>query len=401
MRTDAAPQEESEGRGGVQRVPFTALVFAHAVNDMSSGFFAPLAPLVAAKLGLSLTMIGTIMAIRSVFNSVPQPLFGWLIDRYPGRGWLLATPLVVGFFRSGFGLATGFWSLTGMLSVAALGGACFHPAAAACARELSASRRGLVMATYVAAGRIGQSAGPIIALTLVSWLGFEGLVAATGFYGLSMAALYYFPPRPQKREEAPRARAGSKESRESWGAVGFLYGISILRNTVTINLYAFLPLYFAARGESLWTGGAALTLILISGGAGSVAGGWLSDWMGRKKVIVFSSLASFPLLLLFLQADGTWKLLLILPLGLMLHASMGVSVAYAQELLPGRPALAASLLQGGNWFISGLTLTATGALGDYFGLQAALHVLLVLLFAEFFLSLLLPGTGRRIVSEGV
>ena len=80
---------------------------------------------------------------------------------------------------------------------------------------------------------------------------------------------------------------------------------------------------------------------------------------------------------------------------------MGVSVAYAQELLPGRPALAASLLQGGNWFVSGLTLTATGALGDYFGLQAALHVLLILLFAEFFLALLLPGTGRRIVSEGV
>ncbi|MEE9274628.1 MAG: hypothetical protein V3V62_04910, partial [bacterium] len=50
----------------------------------------------------------------------------------------------------------------------------------------------------------------------------------------------------------------------------------------------------------------------------------------------------------------------------------------------------ASFMQGGNWFVSGFTLTAMGALGDRIGLQSALHVLAGVAILEFCLSLLLP-----------
>ena len=98
----------------------------------------------------------------------------------------------------------------------------------------------------------------------------------------------------------------------------------------------------------------------------------------------------FPSLLIFLRAEVLAQFALIVPLGLFLHASMGVSVAYAQELLPNRPALAASLVQGGNWFLSGLTLAGMGALGDRLGLGAALQLLAVLVLAEIVAALALP-----------
>ena len=40
---------------GFQKGAFAAIVYSHAVNDMSGAFFASLAPLIAKEFGLSLT----------------------------------------------------------------------------------------------------------------------------------------------------------------------------------------------------------------------------------------------------------------------------------------------------------------------------------------------------------
>jgi FSR family fosmidomycin resistance protein-like MFS transporter len=386
---------EASASPAFKKTAFATLIFSHAINDMSGAFFAPLAPLITKEFGLSLTAIGLIMTIRSFAGSLPQTLFGWLIDRHPSRWWLLSTPLVVGVSGTAIGFAAGFWSLTAMLSVAALGAACYHPAAASMARDISAGRRGLVMSIYVASGRIGHAIGPIIALSLVSLLGLKGLVFALSLYALSGAALARFAPVPAAKEAAPSGKeAPSKFPRKNRWPLAILYATTIFRNMVMINLYGFLPLYFAARGETLWEGGAALTLLLVSGASGGIVGGWLSDRFGRKAVIVFSAAAVAPLLLLFLCAEGVMQFVLIPPLGIFTHAVMGVRMAYAQELMPGSPALAAGIMQGGNWFISGATLAATGAIGDMWGLDFALGLLSVVAAIEVVISLALPKDGR-------
>ncbi len=406
---EAGGSEESRS---VRKAGFAALVFSHAVNDSSSAFFAPLAPLIAGELGLSLTALGLIMTIRSFAGSLPQTLFGWLIDRRPSRWWLLSTPLVVGVSRTIIGFATGFWSLTLMLSAGALGGACYHPAAAVMARDVSAGRRGLVMSVYVASGRLGHAAGPIVALSLVSFLGLKGLSIAMGLYALSAAALWRYAPEPSHAtaNEAPVFQAPAAVSKTNepeaaaaptaaplvpgrWRAMVILYITTIFRNMVMINLYGFLPLYFAAKGETIWEGGGALTLFLIAGASGGVVGGWLSDRFGRKRVIVLSAGAVFPLLLLFLGTGGLLQLALIIPLGVFTHSAMGVRMSYAQELMPGRPALAAGIMQGGNWFISGATLAATGAIGESHGLEFALSLFAAVAALEFVVTLALPNDG--------
>ena len=73
---------------------------------------------------------------------------------------------------------------------------------------------------------------------------------------------------------------------------------------------------------------------------------------------------------------------------------MGVTLTFAQELLPNRPALAASLMQGGNWFISSFTLVGMGALGEWLGIQQALKWLVVVICLDFVLSLTLPGRKK-------
>ncbi len=382
--------------GDIQKPAFFSLIFAHAVNGMAGGFFVSLTPTIKEEFGLSLTMLGVIMAIRSLSSSAPQVFFGWLTDRYPSQWWLVATPLIVGPFRTAIGFATGFWSLAAMLSIGSFGAACFHPAAAVRAHGISKERRGLVMSFYVAAGRLGHGCGPIVAISLVSVLGLKGLIWATSLYFVSMAVLKKFPP--EAGAEAPAGKKGEEENPETqsgtWRPLALLYIINIFRNMVMLNLYAFIPLYFASRGGSLWTGGGALTVLLASGAAGGIIGGWLSDRIGRKSVILSTALLLIPTYLLFLNTGGVLQFAVMIPLGLLLHSAMGVSVAYAQELMPNRPALAASLMQGGNWFISGFTLVGMGALGDCLGLQTALQVLVVLICLESGFALILPGRKK-------
>jgi len=56
------------------------LAFGHLTIDSYSSFFSPLLPLLVHKLHLSLTLVGTLVALSSITSSFSQPLFG-LISR--------------------------------------------------------------------------------------------------------------------------------------------------------------------------------------------------------------------------------------------------------------------------------------------------------------------------------
>ncbi|MEK7316274.1 MAG: MFS transporter, partial [Candidatus Eisenbacteria bacterium] len=109
------------------------LTFGHLTIDSYSSFFAPLLPLLVAKLGLSLTMVGTLVALSSISSSFSQPLFGLPSDRMR-RPWFVALgPLTAAIFMSALGLAPSYGVLVALLMLAGLGVAAFHPQAAALA----------------------------------------------------------------------------------------------------------------------------------------------------------------------------------------------------------------------------------------------------------------------------
>jgi len=69
-------------------------------------------------------------------------------------------------------------------------------------------------------------------------------------------------------------------------------------------LLPFLPLLFQARGYPGAVWGGLLTVFLLSGTLGSLAGGYLSDVIGRRQVIVILLLMSVASILELLRTDG-------------------------------------------------------------------------------------------------
>jgi FSR family fosmidomycin resistance protein-like MFS transporter len=142
------------------------LSFGHFTIDSYSSFFAPLLPLLVAKLGLSLTRVGLLVALSSLASSLAQPLFGLISDRMRHPWFIGFGPLTAALFISALGLAPTYGVLIALLMLGGLGVAAFHPQAASLAGEVS-SRRSMGMALFVTGGTLGFSIGPLLAVGAV------------------------------------------------------------------------------------------------------------------------------------------------------------------------------------------------------------------------------------------
>ena len=184
------------------------LSLGHFTVDAYASFFSPLLPLLVAKLHLSLTLVGSLVALAAVASSFSQLLFGWLADRVQ-RPWFVAFgPLVAAVFLSAVGLASSYGALVLVLMLGGIGVAAFHPQAAVLASELS-PRRGLAMSIFVTGGTLGFSLGPLFAVSVVGASGLERTWVA-GLPGLVVSALmlaWFARVTPRPRHAAVPALA--------------------------------------------------------------------------------------------------------------------------------------------------------------------------------------------------
>src|SRR5262245_9067995 len=183
------------------------LSLAHFTIDAYSSFSSPLLPLLVTKLDLSLTRVGTLVALASVASSFAQPVFGLLGDRLR-RPWFVAVgPLIAAVFLSGIGMAPSYGALVALLMLGGIGVAAFHPQGAALSSGL-AERRSVAMAIFVTGGTLGFSLGPLLAVTVVGAFGLERTWIAA-FPGLVMASLllaWFMRLPPHAHEGRPRPK---------------------------------------------------------------------------------------------------------------------------------------------------------------------------------------------------
>jgi FSR family fosmidomycin resistance protein-like MFS transporter len=372
------------------------LAFAHFTIDAYSSFFSPLLPLLVTKLHMSLTLVGTLVALASISSSFSQPVFGLLADRIH-RPWFIAFgPLVAAMFLSGIGVAPTFTALLALLTLGGLGVAAFHPQAAALAREVS-PRPAMAMAIFVTGGTLGFALGPLLAVSVVGAFGLERtwVAALPGLLVAGALLAWFARVRPRVRAAAARPRLAGL--RPVLRPLTLLYFVVVCRSAVSFGFMTFLPLYLHRRGWSVTQGGAMLTVHLVFGALGGFVGGWLADRWGGRRVVVRSFVLAAPLYLAFLFLPD-WRGLVCLVLGgFFLQSSLPVNVVMGQELSPQHSSTISSLLMGAAWGVGALLIGPIGALADARGLHAALLTLAGLLAVGLLCALALPDVRRHAV----
>jgi len=363
----------------------------HVVVDGYTNIYAPLLPLLIPHLNMSLATAGTVAMCFQMANSVSQLGFGALADRWRPRLLVMAGPLLAVLALSFVGLATTPLMLGIILVVGGLGGAAFHPPAAALVYRLADHRKGLAMSTHLSGGSIGFAAAPILFAPFIAYmgLGWSPLIMIPGLLALSWT-LRHVPAftLPEAHERSTWATL-----RPAAVPLSLLYFTIVLRTATTYGFMTFTPTLLTRQGFTIGEASLAVSLYLFASGIGGFVGGPLADRVGPRRVILWSLIAAVPFMAVAPRLSPLGFTAMLAIGGLLLQSTLPISVTFAQSFVKGGAATVSSLMMGFAWGMGSLAVPLIGAGADRFGIETTLEVLAFLPLVAAVLAAGLPSTG--------
>jgi FSR family fosmidomycin resistance protein-like MFS transporter len=202
-------------------------------------------------------------------------------------------------------------------------------------------------------------------------------------------------------DAAGRARQRAGEDRR--GAMALLLGVIAFRSLSWFGLVTFVPLWEVSLGHSKAHGNQLLTLMLLTGGLGTIVAGPVADRLGRRPVLLASLVATGPLVLVFVAVGGIPGAIALALVGACVIGTFGVTMVMSQEYLPRHIGMASGLSIGLSIGLGGIAAVALGALADAVDLRTALYVCAAAPVVAFALALALPSSrpGARLQVEPV
>jgi FSR family fosmidomycin resistance protein-like MFS transporter len=387
----------------MDRTGLTMLATGHFVIDATVGAVPAMLPVFTAIYALSDLAASMILGASLLVSSAIQPVFGLLADRRPTPVFIWGGVAVAAVGLALSGLAGGYVGVLACIVGSGLGIAAFHPEAARVANQISADRKATGLAWFMVGGNAGFAAGPLLAALFIPLLDARAtlvflvpgaivsawLLRERGRLSVALAA-------PAPHPAGVPAPAPPVPRRQAW-SVGLLLFVTSMRTWTQFCLLALVPLLLVDdRGYSDQQAGFAVVAFSGAGAAGTIAGAWLADRVGGRRMLLWSMPVVSPLIAGFLLLDGPASITLFGAAGFVLMASFSVTVMMAQDYLPGRLALAAGLMIGFGAIGSappGLALF--GAIADAAGREAAIWGIALLPLLGAAVSLLLPERGGR------
>jgi len=358
--------------------PLTGAVAGHFLIDLYTPVLPIILPLLIESMGLSYLLAGLVVTVFNIVSSITQPLVGIWGDR-TGKHADVAFCVLLGAVGISLSVLTSNYLILLMLVCgAAIGHALFHPAAMDLVYRVSPpASLGKYNSIFTTAGSISYAFGPLVAgalialggLPAVCWMVLPGIIGAAWIFKLTR--------KTESLEPAEKkARFSSVEGSRSGAAL--VVTVCALRAIGYTGVITYLPtLLTVSSGMGTMVSSIIVTVMLLFGVAGQLAGGRLSDLYGRKRMLVFGLVLAIPCFMLIF-ADG-WLMLF----GVMSYAFFAsfcyvTSVTMTQELLPGKTGLASGLTLGFTMGVGGLGAAAVGFAADVTGnLSGALSLMIV------------------------
>ena len=365
----------------------------HVVVDAYTNIYAPMLPLLMPALGLSYAAAGTLAMCFQMANSVSQLGFGALADRWRPRVLVITGPLVAVAMLSLIGLAHSAITLGVILVLGGLGGAAFHPPAAALVYRMADHRKGLAMSAHLSGGSLGFAAAPVMFAPFVAYMGLQWspLIMLPGLLALAFT-LRRVPAMPPP---AAHERSTWATLRPAAMPLALLYFTIVLRTATTYGFMTFAPTLLTERGFTIAEASTAISLYLFASGVGGFIGGPLADRVGPRRVILWTLVASVPFMALAPRLPNLGFTALLAIGGLLLQSTLPISVTFAQSFVVGGAATVSSLMMGFAWGMGSLFVPLIGASADRIGIETTLTVLAFVPLLAACLAYRLPETGAH------
>ena len=380
-----------------------------AVAVMALGFglvgidrflIATMYPVIARDLHLSYGDIGVITGVLALAWGASALFTGNASDRVGRRAVLVGSLIVFALLIGGSGLAAGLTGLVAVRVVMGFADGAYTPTSIAATIEASAPQRhGLnIGIQQMMLPLCGLGIAPLLVSALLRLVSWRSVFLVFVLPGLLLAyAVWRVIPAGASggaESESPRSPRSSWEDwRQVLGYRNVLIGGGLMLCWLTclITTSAFLPNYFV---DYLKLPFAQMSAVMSAIGWGSTVGTlilpWLSDFVGRKPIMVFSTIGALSSLLL-LQTTGAaaWPLFCFLFLvHFFNNALITLTVGpLCSETVP--PALMATasgvVIAGGELFGGGIAPVVVGQLAQRIGIEHVLWLPIIMMMAGFLL----------------
>ena len=408
---------------------FWAVGFGHLTNDVF-GSMGPvlLAFLSASILPMSNTQIGLAVSMAQLIGALSQPGFGILADRTGGR-WIgsLGLTFHVSMFTLSVIIAVTthqYWLMFFPYVLAAIGSGALHPVGALHSAEADSKRSGTNIALFFMMGQMGLAIGPTIAGVLLdaanpNILGQMAAMANLPYYGvrdnvmpiilLSLVSipgiLLMMSSIPAKRHrlqaESENQATDTKNKPSDFPLKAFLIlgAMVTLRGLGQPGSVSFIPVLFEQKGWDPSAYGAITSSFWIASAFAGVFFGRLADQYDRRKVMMWSMLASAPAFFLLPSFDGPLAFVLAVAAGGLSGGAHSIIVVLAQDLIPDRKGFASGAILGFIFGTGAIGSFIIGAVSDQIGLTMTFQIVAFMIAGAGILSLFLPKQNKHVITS--
>ena len=269
---------------------------AHAASHFCQLVFPPLFPLMKDTFGVSYAALGLMLTAFYVLSAVPQPIAGFIVDRYGGRKVLAAGVGLQAIGLLTIALAPHYWMLIVGAALAGLGNSVYHPADFSIINaRVTESRLGHAFSAHGMAGSLGFAAAPFFSGLLGALYGWRStLVISAAVTGTALVLILVNFKRLAPRE-APRPAAARPSS-----------DLSVLFVAPVVLCFLYFAIYaaglaglqgFSVSAMSQGFGVAAayaafaLTCYMVGHATGTVCGGFIATRTHRHDRVAAIGLA--------------------------------------------------------------------------------------------------------------
>ena len=350
----------------------------HFFNDLYASFLPTFIPTIISRLGITMAQAGFFSTFLGIIHIIFQPIIGYLSDRSANPWLVIWGPIMTCLGATMIPLSPSYGAALFFVGLWALVSAMFHPQGhGGVGHVVPREKLTVSLALFAVAGTAGVTVSPLFAVALVNTVGFR-LMPVVAIIPVLLLGLFTWRTMPSISHESGDAMTPQKGLLATLKSVFVViypvWALSTVRDAASQGVRMFLPIRIASEGGEIGMVGTVLFLIMLSSTISMVLIGKIADRWGKKRVLL-GVMALTPLSLLAGVYTENWVSIFCFLIGTSaINATLPVTAAIAQEMVPNSRGMASSIVMGLSWGFGNMLMAPLGKIGDLFGVQTTLLV---------------------------